>query len=294
MILARRAAALCAAGAVALALAVATAAVPESEPEPVPEPVAEAAPARRIVTLAPHLAELVHAAGAGERLVGVSEWSDYPAGVESLPRVGSAVQVDLETLVALAPDLVLGWEGGNPARLLRQVEGQGFRLVTFGVETLEDIGTQIEAIGRLAGTPGPAAQAAARYHADLAALRAEQAGKAELRVFYQVSWRPLYTVGGRQVISQVITLCRGRNIFGDQAVLAPAVGLEAIVARDPEVILASARQALELAEWRRWPEVAAVAAGHLYTVPGDLLARPSPRILDGARAVCAALDQARP
>jgi ABC-type Fe3+-hydroxamate transport system substrate-binding protein len=290
VILARRAAALCAAAAVALALAVATAALPE----PVPEPVPEAAPARRIVTLAPHLAELVHAAGAGAQLVGVSDWSDYPAGVESLPRVGSAVQVDLETLVALAPDLVLGWEGGNPARLLQQVEGQGFRLVTFGVETLEDIGTQIEAIGRLAGTPGPAAQAAARYHAGLAALRAEQAGKAELRVFYQVSWRPLYTVGGRQVISQVITLCRGRNIFGDQAVLAPAVGLEAIVARDPEVILASARQAAELAEWRRWPEVAAVAGGHLYTVPGDLLARPSPRILDGARAVCAALDQARP
>jgi iron complex transport system substrate-binding protein len=284
------AATLCVAAGLALVPTAGAASPPGSEPAPAPAP----APARRIVTLAPHLAELVHAAGAGDRLVGVSDWSDYPPGVEDLPRVGSAVQVDLETLVALAPDLVLGWEGGNPARLLRQVEGQGFRLVTFGVETLEDIGTQIEAIGRLAGTSAAAAQAAARYHAGLAALRAEQAGKAELRVFYQVSWRPLYTVGGRQVISQVIALCRGRNIFGDQAVLAPAVGLEAIVARNPEVILSTQRQAAELAEWRRWNEVAAVAAGHLYTVPGDLLARPSPRILDGARAVCAALDQARP
>ncbi len=277
------AAALCVAGSLA---AVSTTAATE--------PAAAHPPAQRIVTLAPHLAELVHAAGAGDRLVGVSDWSDYPPGVEALPRVGSAVQVDLETLVALAPDLVLGWEGGNPLRLLRQVEGQGFRLVTFGVETLDDIGAQIEAIGRLAGTPETAARAAARYRDALAALAAEQAGKAELRVFYQVSWRPLYTIGGRQVISQVISLCRGRNVFANQATLAPAVGLEAVVARDPEVILATQRQAAELAEWRRWDNVAAVAGGHLYTVPGDLLARPSPRILDGARAVCAALDRARP
>ena len=251
-------------------------------------------PAQRIVTLTPHLAELVHAAGAGDRLVGVSDWSDYPPGAAALPRVGSAFQVDLETLVGLEPDLVLGWEGGNSPRVLRQVQGQGFRLVTFGVETLADIGAQLEAIGRLAGTAEAAAAAAAGYRAELAGLRAEQAGKPELRVFYQVSWRPLYTVGGRQVISQVISLCRGRNVFGDQAVLAPAVGLEAVVARDPEVILTAERQAAELAEWRRWSGVAAVAGGHLYTVPGDLLARPSPRILEGARAVCAALDRARP
>lgn len=251
-------------------------------------------PAPRIVTLAPHLAELVHAAGAGDRLVGVSDWSDYPPGVEALPRVGSAIQVDVETLVALAPDLVLGWEGGNPARVLRQVEEQGFRLVTFGVETLEDIGAQIEAIGGLAGTRGRAARAAARFRDELEALRAEHSGKPQLRVFYQVSWRPLYTIGGRQVISQVIELCGGRNVFDDQATLAPAVGLEAVVARDPEVILASERQAAELAEWGRWANLAAVAGGHLYTVPADLLARPAPRILEGARAVCAALDRARP
>ena len=278
----RLAAALCVAGSLALL-----------SPVTATEPAAEYPPAQRIVTLAPHLAELVHAAGAGDRLVGVSDWSDYPPGVEALPRVGSAVQVDLETLVALAPDLVLGWEGGNPVRLLRQVEGQGFRLVTFGVETLDDIGTQIEAIGHLAGTSDTAARAAARYRDALAALGAEQAGKTELRVFYQVSWRPLYTIGGRQVISQVISLCRGRNVFASQAALAPAVGLEAVVARDPEVILATQRQAAELAEWRRWDHVAAVAGGHLFTVPGDLLARPSPRILEGAREVCAALDRAR-
>ncbi|MGD9387985.1 MAG: cobalamin-binding protein [Gammaproteobacteria bacterium] len=274
----------------ALVAALAALAAP---PLPGAEPAAEPPPAQRIVTLAPHLAELVHAAGAGDRLVGVSDWSDYPPGVEALPRVGSAVQVDLETLVTLAPDLVLGWQGGNPARLLRQVEGQGFRLVVFGVETLEDIASQIEAIGRLAGTAEPAAAAAARYRDDLAALRLEHAGKAELRVFYQVSWRPLYTIGGRQVISQVISLCGGRNIFGEQETLAPAVGLEAVVARDPQVILASAGQAGELARWRRWAEVAAVAGGNLYTVPGDLLARPSPRILEGVRAVCAVLDEAR-
>ena len=249
--------------------------------------------ARRIVTLAPHLAELVHAAGAGERLVGASEWSDYPPGVEALPRVGSAFQVDLERLAALSPDLVLGWEGGNPARVLEQLAQHGYRVVALPGETLDDVAAQIERIGELAGTGARAAQSAARYRAELAALRLAQAGKPALGVFYQVSWRPLYTVGGRQVISQVIELCGGRNVFGDQAAMAPAIGLEAVIARQPEVILGTGPAEDLRQQWQRWPGIPAVAGGHVYTLPGDLLARPSPRILEGARALCAALDRAR-
>lgn len=254
---------------------------------------AAAAPAARIVTLAPHLAELVYAAGAGDRLVATVEWSNYPPEAAALPRVGDAFRVDLEALAALAPDLVLAWKGGNPDHMLEQLAQRGYRVVALAPEQLEDIAVHLLEIGRLAGSPEPAAEAAARYRAGLEALRRAQAGKRELRVFYQVSWRPLYTVGGRQLISEVIALCGGRNIFGELGELAPAVGMEAVIARDPEVILTADIQRAELAEWRRWPSLRAVAGDHLYAVDGDLVVRATPRILEGTRQVCEALDQAR-
>jgi iron complex transport system substrate-binding protein len=260
-----------------------------SAPDPaIPDP-----PAHRIVTLAPHLAELVFAAGAGDRLAGTVAYTNYPQDAAALPRIGDAFRLDLEALAALAPDLVLAWKGGNPDSMLEQLALHGYRVVALAPERLDQIGEQLEEIGRLAGTPEPARAAAARFRAELEALRREQAGKPELRVFYQVSWRPLYTVGGRQLISEVIGLCGGRNLFAELGELAPAVGMEAVIARDPEVILTADTQRAELEDWRRWPGIAAVARGHLYTVDGDLVVRASPRILDGIRQVCAALDAAR-
>ena len=254
---------------------------------------AVAAPAQRIVTLAPHLAELVHAAGAGEQLVGTVEWTDYPPAAAALPRIGDAFRLDLEALAALAPDLVLAWKGGNPDHLLEQLEQRGYRVVALAPQRLDDIGAHLLEIGHLAGTVAPARAAATRYREGLEALRAAQAGKPALRVFWQVSWRPLYTVGGRQLISEVIALCGGQNIFAELGELAPAVGMEAVIARDPEVILTADVQRADLAEWSRWSSVTAVARGHLYAVDGDLVVRASPRILEGTRQVCERLDRAR-
>jgi iron complex transport system substrate-binding protein len=252
-----------------------------------------AAPAQRIVTLAPHLAELVYAAGAGDRLVGTVHWTDYPPAAAALPRIGDAFRLDLEALAVLSPDLILAWRGGNPDHMLEQLVQHGYRVVALAPERLDDIGTQLEEIGRLAGTLNAAREAADRYRSGLEDLRRAHAGKSPLRVFYQVSWRPLYTVGGRQLISEVIELCGGRNIFDDLGELAPAIGMEAVIARDPEVIVTASVQAQDLGEWRRWPSIAAVARGHLYTVDGDLVVRAAPRILEGTRQVCDALDRAR-
>lgn len=254
---------------------------------------AAATPAQRIVTLAPHLAELVHAAGAGGQLVGTVAWTDYPAAAAALPHIGDAFRLDLEALAALAPDLVLGWKGGNPDHLLEQLERRGYRVVALAPRALDDIGEHLLEIGRLAGTSGTARRAAADYRLALDALRRAQAGKPPVRVFYQVSWRPLYTIGGSQLISELIALCGGRNLFADLGDLAPAIGIEAVLARDPEVILTADVQRAELDEWRRWPGISAVAHGHLYSVDGDLVVRASPRILAGTRQVCAALDKAR-
>lgn len=256
-------------------------------------PGAAGPPAERIVTLSPHLAELAYAAGAGDRLVGTVEWSDYPAQAAGLPRIGDAFRVDLEALAALSPDLVLAWKGGNPDHLLEALEQRGYRVVALAPRRLDDIGEQLARIGRLAGSAEIAEAAAARYRQRLAALRDAQAGKRPVSVFYQVSWRPLYTVGGRQLISEIIALCGGRNIFAELGALAPSVGMEAVIARNPEVILASEVQREDLEEWRRWPAVEAVARGNLFSVDGDLVARASPRVLEGAAQVCAALDRAR-
>lgn len=277
-----------------LAGTVATAAAPEAAAPEAAAPAATAAePARRIVTLSPHLAELVYAAGAGEHVVGTVAWTDYPPAAAALPHIGDAFRVDLEALAALEPDLVLAWKGGNPDHLLEQLAERGYRVVALEPERLDDIGAHMVEIGRLAGTEQAAREASAQFRTELHALRRAQAGKSALRVFYQVSWRPLYTVGGRQLISEVIELCGGQNLFADLGELASSVSMEAVIARDPEVILTAEVQSADLDEWRRWHSVTAVARGHLYSVDGDLVARASPRILEGTRQVCDALDRAR-
>ena len=250
-------------------------------------------PARRIVTLAPNLAELVWTAGAGDALVGTVEWSDWPEAVRALPRVGNAFRVDLEALASLEPDLVLAWGGGNPDHLIRRLEADGYRVEVLAPRRLEDIGRHIAVIGRLAGTEPAARRAAGRYRATLDALAAAQAGKPPLRVFFQASWRPLYTVGSGQLIGEVIALCGGVNVFADLCELAPSVSVEAVLASDPQAILTASEERGGLDSWQRWPELAAVRYHNLFAIPGDFIARPAPRILEGARRVCAALDDAR-
>jgi iron complex transport system substrate-binding protein len=252
-----------------------------------------AAPATRVVTLAPHLAELVHAAGAGDLLVAVSEYSDFPAAVRELPRVGDAFRVDLERLVALRPELIIVWGSGNPQALQDRVAGLGVPMLVFEPRELADVARHLELIGRATGRDAAARTAATRYRERLAALRAAHAGAAPLSVFYQISDQPLYTVNGQHPISQMLSLCGGRNVFAGLGPLAPVVSEEAVVQADPEVIITGSQPVAELARrWGRWPGLRA-AAGGLHSVDADLVARVTPRVLDGIVALCAALDATR-
>jgi iron complex transport system substrate-binding protein len=251
-------------------------------------------PVRRIVSLAPHLTELVFSAGAGERLVGVVSYSDYPPAARELPRVGDAFSVDFETVVALRPDLVLAWEGGNPGPIIERLRSLGLRVETFAPVELDDVARHLRRIGSLTGNESEADRAAGEYLRTLDRLRARYSGKRPVRVFYQVSSEPLYTVGGRSYISQIIDLCGGRNIFAGLKELAAVVSLEAVLTRDPELIIAGTNSAGALSDqWARWPGVSAVAAGNLEVVDSSLTARASVRLMDGAGKVCEALESAR-
>jgi len=254
-----------------------------------------AAPAQRIVALSPHLAELAFAAGAGRQLVGVVRHSDFPPAVRDLPQTGDAARVDFERIALLKPDLVLAWRSGNPAGDVARVEQLGFPVFVTEPARLADIPRLLRAIGELAGTRPAAEKTAAGFEREISALRARHAPASRVRVFYQIWHRPLLTVNGAHVISDVIALCGGENVFADLGQLTPTVSLELVLAARPEVILGggSAGGEQEFAGWWRASAVPALRELPLRYIDPDLIQRQTPRIAAGARAVCAALEQVR-
>ncbi|MGB5607259.1 MAG: cobalamin-binding protein [Gammaproteobacteria bacterium] len=253
-------------------------------------------PARRIVSLAPHITELLFAAGAGDFVVGVSAFSDYPAAARAIPRIGGGSGLDVEAIVALQPDLVVAWQSGNPARQITHLQSLGMTVFVSEPQDLMAVPDTMEKLGRLAGTETVARDAVAAYTHRYKQLKQQYSDRADVNVFYQIWAQPVMTVNGRHLISAVMRLCGGRNVFADLASLAPRVDVEAVLAANPEVIIAgddSGSDLRPLAQWRRWPEIAAVQHDHLYTIPRELLVRHSPRILEGAELLCRMLDKVR-
>ncbi len=255
---------------------------------------ADAASTLRIVSLAPNLTELAYAAGAGDTLVGTVEYSDYPDAARALPRVGDAWRVDVESVLALHPDLVLAWSSGTPEGTIARLQSLKVRVVPVATFHLEDVATALRAIGRIAGTESVAGTAATRFETEIDRLRSSHADARPVSVFIEIDDEPLYTVNGRHIISEVVKLCGGRNVFDDLPQLAPSVTLEAVLARNPEVILTTDDTIRDpRALWQRWSHLAAVQSGTIYSMASDTLTRATPRLSVGAREVCAALDDAR-
>ena len=255
-----------------------------------------ARPAARIVSLAPHVTELLFAAGAGDRVVAAVEFSNHPEAARQLPRIGSSAAFDLERIAALKPELAIAWGSGNPPGQLAQLRRLGVPVFVSEPRRLGDIPASLRQIGRLTGQSADAEQAAQAFERRLAALTAAQAGKRPVTVFYEIWNQPLMTIGGGHLISAVMALCGGRNVFASLGQPAAAVEREAVLAANPEAIVASGMDEARpewLDEWRRWPQLVAVKRGNLFFVPPDLLQRHTPRILDGATQVCDALQRAR-
>jgi iron complex transport system substrate-binding protein len=254
-----------------------------------------AAPAARIVTLAPHLAEIAFAAGAGEKLVGAVRFSDFPAAAQRLLRVGDAASIDVEGILLLQPDLVLAWKSGNRLDDVARLERLGLRVYVTEPLRLSDVPRLIRAVGALAGTTQSAQSAARAFERRIAALRAQFARRRPLRVFYEIWHRPLLTVNGGHMISDVIALCGGVNVFSDAPLLTPSVSLESVLAARPDAIVGggSGVTAEEfMAQWRAHGIEALRDMPLIYITP-DEIQRATPRIADGARAICDGLEQVR-
>lgn len=254
------------------------------------------APAQRIISLAPHVTELLFTVGAGTRIVATVEFSDYPPAARAVPRIGGSGGIDMERIVALQPDLIVAWASGNPKRWIERLRGLGFPVYLTQPDKLEDVARNLEQLGRLTGTGTAAAAEIERFNVRHRGLRARYANRPTVRVFYQVLDPLLITVNGEHLISEVLRLCGGENVFAGLPVLAPAIGEEAVLQADPEAIVAGGTEdgwRTWREHWRRRPEVTAVRRDALYFIPADLLHRHTLRVLDGAQRLCAALEDAR-
>lgn len=253
-------------------------------------------PAQRIVALAPHIVENIYSAGAGHLLVGAVDYCDFPLEAKKIPRVGAISAYSLEAIVALKPDLVVVWNSGHGGKALPKLLDLGLAVYASDPKTLEDIARSIRDYGMLTGNSAHAEKTAAEFIARHNALKKQYSHQKTLSVFYQVWNQPLQTLNDQHIISDLIRLCGGTNVFGDAPTIAPLIGIEAVLTRNPDVIIASGMGEARpewLDDWRKYPSLKAVKKEDLYFVPPDIIQRHTVRMLEGAQKVCEALQQAR-
>lgn len=244
---------------------------------------------QRIVSLTPHLTELLFAVGAGEQVVGVDSASDYPERVQTLPRVGDFSRVRFERILALKPDLIVAWSGGNRAADLHGLNRLGIPVLRTETRTLGDVSRLLRLLGRATGHHSTGEAAAMRYQQALQALETRYAGPHALPVFYQLWERPLMTVGGGHWISEALRVCGARNVFDDLGGVAPVVSREAVLRRGPVLIVGGSDAPSLRRAWQGFTNLPAVRREAFVQVDADRLHRATPRLIEGVAGLCEAL-----
>lgn len=253
-----------------------------------------ARPAQRVISMAPHVTELLFAAGGGERIVGAVDYSDYPEAAKAIPRVGSNREVDIERVLSLKPDLIVVWRHGSSDRQIDLLRQLNIPLYHSEPKKLDAIADNVVNMGKLLGTETAANAAAQDLRQKLATLRARYANRPPVRVFYQVWDKPLYTLNGAHIVSDALKVCGGENIFASQKVTAPVVGTEAVLQADPEAVFSTAEKEQGGAGlWRKYPNMKATRQGNLFTIDGHLVNRAGPRMIQGTASLCELLETAR-
>lgn len=254
------------------------------------------APARRVVSLGPHLTELAYAAGGGATLAGVIRYSDFPEAARALPIVGDAHAIDFERIAQIKPDLMLVWSSGLNERHKARLRSLGLTVYESEIRHAQGIPDTLRRLGVLLGHSDTAEAAARRFESQWQALATRYRDRAPVRVFWQLWHEPLMTVNHEHLISEAMRVCGGVNVFGELPLLTPTVSWEAAVARDPQLIATSGRAedtARDFAAWQRFTTVAAVRRNRWVSIDGDLIGRMGPRFVAGAERLCQAIDTAR-
>ena len=248
--------------------------------------------AKRVVSLAPHITELLYAAGAGHAVVGVSAWSDYPAEAKKLPIVADGSRLDLERIIDLQPDLVIAWKSGSNAHQIKRLKKLGLTIFESEPQSFNDIATSIERFAKLTGS-SDGTHAAKTFRESHERLKQRYARKKSISIFYQIWPSPLMTLNDKHLVAEMFQLCGAVNVFGKLAPLTPSVSAEAVTKANPDAILMTDPESSGLDRWRALPTLRATRFDNLFSVNGTLVNRAGPRVLEGAAQLCEKIETAR-
>lgn len=252
--------------------------------------------AQRVVSLAPHATELLFAIQAGDKLVGTVEYSDYPTAAQDIRRIGSYNALDLEAILALQPDLIIGWRTGNNPVQIEKLRALGLPVFVSEPRRIDDIPATARRLAKLTGTGEQAKDFIQQFEQQYLSLIQRYRSRRPVKLFYEVWQQPLITINGEHLISDLIRLCGAINVFADVTALAPTVSVESVIKAAPDIIITGSYPVAQdewLDNWQRWPQIPAVRHNQLYFINPDLIQRQGPRILQGAEQLCEFVDKAR-
>jgi iron complex transport system substrate-binding protein len=248
--------------------------------------------AQRVVSLAPHITELLYAAGAGHTVVGISAWSDYPAEAKKLPIIADGSRLDLERIIDLQPDLIIAWKSGSNARQIKRLKKLGLTIFESEPRSFDDIATSIEQFAKLTGS-SDSSTAAKTFRENHERLKQRYVGKKTISIFYQIWPSPLMTLNDKHLVAEIFQLCGAVNVFGKLAPLTPSVSAEAVAKANPDAILMTDSESSGLDRWRALPTLKATRFDNLFSIDGTLVNRAGPRVIEGATQLCEKIDTAR-
>ena len=249
----------------------------------------------RVITLSPHLAEMLFNLGALNTLVGVSAYTDFPEELKNLPNIGDAFVLDIEKITILEPDIILAWESGTPRNIVDELVNLGFKVKIIKSKNLEDIASSILLLGEVVGKKNEAKKIANEFKTSIKYLKDTFQKKKKLKVFFQIDEKPIFTIGGSHFISELINICGGINIFSDVKQTAPSISEESVVSRDPEVIFSRdlASNKMKLKIWEKFDNMSAIKLDNLFYLNARELERPTSGLVNAGKEICSKLEQAR-
>jgi len=251
---------------------------------------------QRVISLAPHITEMLFSAGAGDKVVGVVDYSDFPQAALEIESVGSYHAINIEKIVQLNPDLIIAWKTGNRIKDIDKIQQLGFKVSYSEPYKLSDIPKEIRKFGQRLQTQKVANQVANRLKTKLNSLQQTYYSKPKVTAFYQIWNAPMMTINGQQFISQAMNICGAKNIFSDLPILAAEVSIESVISKNPDIILLGGEKSVQqawLTDWQKWKNIKAIKNQHVYLLNADTFQRPTERLIEGIEGLCKKIDKVR-